>query len=63
MKAVKRPIRVVSEILGGICSFLFLRDPFTDMGWAVTVGSVIVGLICLACYLWSDPDNDVLPDG
>jgi hypothetical protein len=58
MKALKRLVRILSEVLGGIAVLVFIRAPFTNNGWMLMAGSVIVALACMAAYLWSEPDED-----
>jgi hypothetical protein len=60
MKAVKELIRVLSKVVGGIAGLVFIRAPFTDTGWMLMAGSVVVGLICVAGYKWSEPDENPL---
>jgi hypothetical protein len=48
----------LSKVVGGIAVLVLLRAPFTDTGWMLIAGSVIVGLICFAGYMWSEPDED-----
>jgi hypothetical protein len=48
----------LSKIVGGIAVLVLLRAPFTDTGWTLIAGSVIVGLICFAGYMWSEPDEE-----
>jgi len=59
MKTFKQLVRASSKIVGGIAVLVFFRAPFTNTGLALTVGSVVVGLACLAAYTWSEPDDDV----
>ena len=58
MKAFKQVIRAVSKVVGGIAALVFFRAPFTNMGLALTAGSVVVGIACFAAYMWAEPDTD-----
>ncbi len=56
MKIIKQVVRVTSKVVGVIAVMVFLFAPFTNAGLAFMAGSVVVGLICFAGYMWSDPD-------
>ena len=56
MKAFKELIRILSKVVGGIVALVFLRASFTDTGWMLMAISVVVGLVCMAGYMWSEPD-------
>jgi hypothetical protein len=43
--------------VGGIAGLAVLIAPMTYNGLLLMVGSVIVGLICFAGYMWSEPDE------
>jgi hypothetical protein len=58
MKVFKRIVRVASELIGGIAGLVFLRAPFTNSGLALTGGSIVVAIICVGAYMWSDPDSE-----
>lgn len=62
MKAVKKFTRTVSKAIAGLAVLVFLRAPFTDTGWVLMGAAVIIGLICLAGYLWSEPDVEPAPE-
>jgi hypothetical protein len=59
VKTLKELIRILSKVVGGIAWPIFVRAPFTDTGWMLMGRSVIVGLICFAAYLWSEPDVEL----
>lgn len=58
MKLLKEVIRIISAVLGGIAALVFFRAPFTDSGFALTAGSIVVGLLCFLGYKWSEPDEE-----
>ena len=59
MKAVKEVIRAASQLVGGIAALVFLRASlFTENGWLLTGASLIVAIVCVAGYTWSEPDED-----
>ncbi|HTR39386.1 MAG TPA: hypothetical protein VMH80_26105 [Bryobacteraceae bacterium] len=57
MKALKEAIRFVCKILGGLAGGVLFLAPFTNAGLLAMTASVVVGLICFAGYLWSEPDE------
>jgi hypothetical protein len=57
LKAVKKPVRILSKVVGGIAALVFFFAPFTYTGLALMGGSIVIGLICLAGYMWSEPDE------
>lgn len=61
VKTFKTTIRALSKILGGIAGLVFLRAPFTNNGVALMVGSVVVGMVCIGAYTWSEPNDDDPP--
>jgi len=58
MKAVKELTRILCKVVGGIAALVFIRAPFTDAGLMLMAGSVLLGLICIAGYTWSEPDEN-----
>jgi hypothetical protein len=58
MKTFKRIIRIVSKVLGYVAGFVLFLSPFTNTGLALMAGSGVVALICLAAYMWSEPEQD-----
>ena len=58
MKASKELIRIFSKVAGGIAGLVFLRAPFTDTGWSLMAVSAIIGIVCIAGYIWSEPDEE-----
>jgi hypothetical protein len=58
MKTFKATVGALSQVLGGIAALVFLRAPFTSMGTALMVGSIIVGVVCVGAYTWSEPEDD-----
>jgi hypothetical protein len=62
VKAFKQLIRGAAKIVGGIAGLVFLRAPFTDTGWALMAGSIVVGVACFGAYMWSEPEDDEAVD-
>ena len=50
----------MSKAVGGFAALVFLLAPLTDTGLIWMAISIIVCLICMGAYMWSEPDV-VLP--
>jgi hypothetical protein len=58
LKVLKEPVRILSKVIGGFAVLVFFFAPLTHTGLALMGGSIIVGLICMAGYMWSERDRD-----
>jgi hypothetical protein len=58
MKTFKQLIRGTAKIIGGLAGLVFLRAPFTNIGWELMAGSVVVGLACFGAFMWAEPEDD-----
>ena len=56
MRKLKEAVRFLSKGVLGIAALVFLRAPFTNSGLVWITGAIIVGLVGLAGYLWSEPE-------
>ena len=53
---MKELVRIVSKAVSGVAVLVFLLAPFTTGGLMLMAIAVLVGLVCFAGYLWSEPD-------
>jgi len=59
MKTAKAVARVASQAVGAIAVLVFFGAPMSSgAAWWLMGGSIIVGIICLVAYMWSEPDED-----
>ena len=54
---VKQARQSVCKIVAVIAGAAFFIAPLTDIGFAVMIGSVLVGVACLALYMYLDDDD------
>jgi hypothetical protein len=57
MSDFKKLVRWAAKIIGGTVGLVFLRAPFTELGWELMGGSFVIGLICFRAYRWAQPDE------
>jgi len=58
MKTFKQIVHVVSKVVGLLAVGAFFFAPITTWaGWEVMVAAVVIGLVCLPVYTWSEPDD------
>jgi hypothetical protein len=62
MKTFKQCVRGAAKIVGGIAGLVLLRAPFTNSGWALMAGSIVVGLVCFGAYSWAEPEDEEVLD-
>jgi hypothetical protein len=58
MKTFKQIVHGLSKIVGGLAAVVFLFAPFTNTGLTLMAVSIVVGLVCLPVYTWSEPDDE-----
>jgi hypothetical protein len=57
MKTFKYLIQGTAKIIGGLAALVFLRAPFTNIGWELMGGSIVVGIACFGAYAWAEPEE------